>query len=193
MPDTILVALKLIFVAFVYLFVWQIAKSIAAHVGTGQPRTRTKPGAGLVVIRSETQAGLNLDVRDSLVIGRSEEADIQIEDTYASEFHVRLVNDTGILSLHDLGSTNGTYVNGRRVTVPLDLNKGDAVQDRQNRAGGHVKPATSNQLLARLVINCAHVKPATSYQLPAGLVVTWAQEPVPRSCRKPEAGSRKPR
>ena len=127
MPDTILVALKLIFVAFVYLFVWQIAKSIAAHIGTGQPRTRTKPGAGLVVIRSETQAGLNLDVRDSLVIGRSEEADIQIEDAYASEFHVRLVNDTGTLSLHDLGSTNGTYVNGRRVTGPLDLNTGDAV------------------------------------------------------------------
>ena len=118
MPDTILVALKLIFVAFVYLFVWQIAKSIAAHIGTGQPRTRTKPGAGLVVIRSETQAGLNLDVRDSLVIGRSEEADIQIEDAYASEFHVRLVNDTGTLSLHDLGSTNGTYVNGRRSPFP---------------------------------------------------------------------------
>ena len=30
--------------------------------------------------------------------------------------------------LHDLGSTNGTYVNGRRVSSPLDLNRGDAVQ-----------------------------------------------------------------
>ena len=128
MPDTILIALKLIFVAFIYLFVWQIARSIAAHLGTGQPRIRTKPGAGLVVVRSETQSGLNLEVRYSLVIGRSEEADVQIEDAYASEFHVRLVNETGNLALHDLGSTNGTYVNGRRVTVPLNLNKGDAVQ-----------------------------------------------------------------
>jgi pSer/pThr/pTyr-binding forkhead associated (FHA) protein len=127
-PDTILIALKLIFVAFIYLFVWQIARSIAAHLGTGQPRIRTKPGAGLVVVRSETQSGLNLEVRYSLVIGRSEEADVQIEDAYASEFHVRLVNETGNLALHDLGSTNGTYVNGRRVTVPLNLNKGDAVQ-----------------------------------------------------------------
>ena len=128
MPVIILVALKLIFVAFIYLFVWQIARAIAAHLGTGQPRARTKPGAGLVFVRSESQAGEAVDVRDSLVIGRSDEADVQIDDAYASEFHVRLINQTGRLALHDLGSTNGTYVNGRRVTTPLDLNKGDAVQ-----------------------------------------------------------------
>ena len=34
----------------------------------------------------------------------------------------------GQVVLHDLGSTNGTYVNGRRVTVPTPLSKGDAVQ-----------------------------------------------------------------
>ncbi len=128
MPVIILVALKLIFVAFIYLFVWQIARAIAAHLGTGQPRVRTQPGAGLVFVRSETQAGTNIDVRDSIVIGRSDQADVQIDDAYASEFHVRLTNRTGSLTLHDLGSTNGTYVNGRRVTTPLDLNKGDAVQ-----------------------------------------------------------------
>ena len=128
MPVIILVGLKLIYVAFIYLFVWVIARSIAAHLGTGQPRIRRKPGAGLVFVRSESQAGTNVDVKDSLVIGRSDEADIQIDDAYASEFHVRLINQTGTLALHDLGSTNGTYVNGRRVTAPLDLNRGDAVQ-----------------------------------------------------------------
>ena len=128
MPVIILVALKLIFVAFIYLFVWQIARAIAAHLGTGQPRARTRPGAALVFVRSDTQAGTNVDVRDSVVIGRSDEADVQIDDAYASEFHVRIINQTGTLALHDLGSTNGTYVNGRRVTAPLDLNKGDAVQ-----------------------------------------------------------------
>ncbi len=128
MPVIILVALKLIFVAFIYLFVWQIARSIAAHLGTGQPRIRSRPGAGLVVVRSDSQAGLNVDVKDAIVIGRSDDADIQIDDAYASEFHVRLINQSGQLALHDLGSTNGTYVNGRRVTAPLDLNKGDAVQ-----------------------------------------------------------------
>ena len=32
------------------------------------------------------------------------------------------------MTLADLGTTNGTYVNGRRVTTPLPLNEGDAVQ-----------------------------------------------------------------
>lgn len=128
MPVLILVALKLIFVAFIYIFVWQIARAIAAHLGSGQTRNKKKPGAGLVVVRSDTQSGLNVNVKDSLVLGRSEEADVVLDDVYASEFHIRLVSTDGRITLHDLGSTNGTYVNGRRVTSPLDLNRGDAVQ-----------------------------------------------------------------
>ncbi|MGH8873827.1 MAG: FHA domain-containing protein, partial [Acidimicrobiia bacterium] len=62
------------------------------------------------------------------VLGRSEQADVVIDDPYASEFHLRLTARDGRLMLHDLGSTNGTYVNGRRVTTPVDLNRGDAVQ-----------------------------------------------------------------
>jgi len=81
-----------------------------------------------VVVRSDTQSGLNVTVRDSVVLGRSDEADVILEDVYASEFHIRLVNSEGLITLHDLGSTNGTYVNGRRVTSPLGLNRGDAVQ-----------------------------------------------------------------
>ena len=128
MPAIILVSLKLIFVAYIYLFVWQIAKAIAAHVGSRRPRARIRPGSGLTVVRSDTQTGLRVDVRNPVVLGRSEGADVLIDDAYASEFHLRLVIDTGILSLHDLDSTNGTYVNGKRVTAPLQLNTGDSVQ-----------------------------------------------------------------
>lgn len=128
MPAIILVALKLIFVAFIYLFVWQIAKAIAAHVGTGSPGGRTRPGTGLTVVRSDTQSGLRVNVRQPVVLGRSEDADVIINDAYAADFHVRLVNETGVLSLFDLGSTTGTYVNGKRVNAPLELNRGDSVQ-----------------------------------------------------------------
>ena len=128
MPAIILVALKLIFVAYIYLFVWQIAKAVAAHVGTGRRGGRTKPGSGLTVVRSDTQSGLRVNVRQPVVLGRSEEADVILNDPYVAEFHVRLVSDTGVLSLFDLGSTTGTYVNGKRVSAPLQLNRGDAVQ-----------------------------------------------------------------
>jgi pSer/pThr/pTyr-binding forkhead associated (FHA) protein len=130
MPVLFLNILKLIFIALIYLFLWQVARAIAAHLGGvgAEPSSRRRAGGELVVVRSESQAGLHFSVRDVAVVGRSPEADVMLEDAYASEFHMRLVAKDGRLVLHDLGSTNGTYVNGRRVTSPLALNRGDAVQ-----------------------------------------------------------------
>lgn len=129
MPVLFLNLLKLIFIALIYLFLWQVARAIAAHIGTGgEPGGRRRSATELVVVRSDTQAGLHFPVRDVVVLGRSDEADVTLDDAYASEFHLRLVAKDGRVVLHDLGSTNGTYVNGRRVTSPITLNKGDAVQ-----------------------------------------------------------------
>ena len=52
------------------------------------------------------------------VVGRSPDADITIDDPYSSEFHARVGLQDDKVVVHDLGSTNGTYVNGRRVTSP---------------------------------------------------------------------------
>jgi hypothetical protein len=127
MPDVILALLRLIFLGLIYLFVWQVARGIATHLGIHADR-RKRRGTKVVVVRSESQAGLDFTVTDATVLGRSDEADIVIDDPYASEFHLRLVASEGGLTLHDLGSTNGTYLNGRRVTAPTELRRGDAVQ-----------------------------------------------------------------
>ena len=127
MPDTILALLRLIFLALIYLFVWQVARGIATHLGIHAER-RKRRGTKVVVVRSDTQAGLDFTVTDATVLGRSDEADIVLDDPYASEFHLRLVASEEGLTLHDLGSTNGTYLNGRRVTAPTELRRGDAVQ-----------------------------------------------------------------
>lgn len=127
MPDVILALLRLIFLGLVYLFVWQVARGIATHLGIHADR-RQRRGTKVVVVRSDSQAGLDFTVVDATVLGRSDEADIVIDDPYASEFHLRLVAQEGGLTLHDLGSTNGTYLNGRRVTAPTELRRGDAVQ-----------------------------------------------------------------
>lgn len=128
MPDVLLTLLRLIFLALVYLFVWQVARSIARHLGFHPPRGGRRGGTRVVVVRSDTQPGLQFTVSDATVLGRNQEADIVLEDPYASEFHLRLSSKDGRLVLSDLGSTNGTYVNGRRVTTPVDLTRGDAVQ-----------------------------------------------------------------
>lgn len=128
MPDFLLTALRLIFLALVYLFIWQVARSISSHLGLRQGGRGRRPGTRILVVRSDTQNGLDFTVRDSVVLGRSDQADVKLDDPYASEFHLRLTTKDDRLVLTDLGSTNGTYVNGRRATAPVDLNRGDSVQ-----------------------------------------------------------------
>jgi pSer/pThr/pTyr-binding forkhead associated (FHA) protein len=50
------------------------------------------------------------------VIGRGTDADIRLPDTGVSRKHVDVVLDNGVAIAEDLGSTNGTLVNGRRIT-----------------------------------------------------------------------------
>lgn len=128
MPDLLLTLLRLIFLALVYLFVWQVSRSITGHLGFRARSLRRRGGTRVVMVRSDTQAGVDFSVTDAVVLGRSPEADIVLEDPYASEFHLRLTAKEDRLVLSDLGSTNGTYVNGRRVTTPVDLSRGDAIQ-----------------------------------------------------------------
>ncbi len=128
MPALFLTLLKLIFIALLYLLLWQVARSVASHTGIFSGLGRRRHGTSVVVVHSDTQTGLRFDVKDAVVVGRSDNADVKIEDAYASEFHLRLVAQDNGLVLHDLGSTNGTYVNGRRISTPITLTQGDAVQ-----------------------------------------------------------------
>jgi pSer/pThr/pTyr-binding forkhead associated (FHA) protein len=126
-PDVILALLRIIFLGLVYLFVWQVARAIGSHLGISLKRSR-REGTKLVMVKSESQQGTELEVEDVTVLGRSAEADVLLDDPYASEFHMRLVANEKGLVLHDLGSTNGTYINGRRVTAPTTLRRGDTIQ-----------------------------------------------------------------
>ncbi len=129
MPALILNALKILFLVLMFLFLWQVGLAIRSHIGTGPSVKRTKGGHELVVLRGEAKKGTRLRLRPSgHTIGRSSEADVVIDDPYASEFHARVETHDGGTTVHDLGSTNGTYVNGRRITVPTPAGKGDTVQ-----------------------------------------------------------------
>lgn len=127
MPDVILALLRIIFLGLVYLFVWQVARAIGSHLGISV-RRRRKEGSRVLFVRSETQQGQEFEVGDVVVMGRSHEADVVLDDPYASDFHLRLVSQESGMMLHDLGSTNGTYVNGRRASAPTELKRGDTIQ-----------------------------------------------------------------
>lgn len=129
MPALFLNLLKLLFLVMLYLFLWQVVKAVRVHLGASGGHRAGKTAGELVVVRGEVSKGERLKLKSGgSVIGRSPEADVVIDDPYASEFHARVGPQDGKVVVYDLGSTNGTYVNGRRVAAPTTVVKGDTVQ-----------------------------------------------------------------
>jgi hypothetical protein len=97
---------------------------VSVHRGAGEdgePR--------LVVERAPGHTpGMEYDVGEGAVMGRGDQAEIRLEDPFASSRHARLVRQGGIVVLEDLGSTNGTYLNEELVTGPQPLHPGDRVR-----------------------------------------------------------------
>lgn len=82
----------------------------------------------LVMFRSDGERRSFSITRDMTVIGRREDCDLRIPLGEVSRKHCRLVRDGDTLRLEDLGSSNGTYLNGQRVQQEAMLNPGDSVQ-----------------------------------------------------------------
>jgi len=83
--------------------------------------------AVLVMFRSDGERRSFSIARDMTVIGRREDCDLRIPLGEVSRKHCRLIRDGDTLKLEDLGSSNGTYLNGQRVQE-AQLNPGDTLQ-----------------------------------------------------------------
>ena len=87
----------------------------------GPPKLRVQTAAGL-------RAGSAYDLSDGALLGRGDGADIRLEDAFASTRHARLVAEGDVIVLEDLGSTNGTYLNGEPLRGPQPLHVGDRIK-----------------------------------------------------------------
>jgi hypothetical protein len=72
--------------------------------------------------------GMEYDVGEGAVLGRGDQAEIRLEDPFASSRHAKLTRQGGIVVLEDLGSTNGTYLNEELLSGPQPLHQGDRVR-----------------------------------------------------------------
>jgi hypothetical protein len=129
MPALVLNLLKILFLVLIFIFLWQVTLAIRSHIGSGTAGRSGRASGELVLLRGDKKRGTVVKLRPGgLVIGRDPDAELTIDDPYASEFHARVGPHDGKVLVHDLGSTNGTYVNGRRVTAPVGVAKGDTIQ-----------------------------------------------------------------
>lgn len=81
----------------------------------------------LVVVEG-ADAGREFDVAGALIVGRDSSAGLVLDDSEASRRHATLSAEGGVLTCEDLGSTNGTFVNGERIAESRTLGDGDRVR-----------------------------------------------------------------
>ncbi len=83
-----------------------------------------------------------------IVIGREVGAEIALDDSQISRRHARLTITGNTVTIADLGSANGTFVNGRKIAGPTSLQEGDRIRigTHDFRIEGLAPPATAPQL-----------------------------------------------
>jgi hypothetical protein len=139
-----LLVLKIAFLVLLYLFIWRIVRSAARDVRMPQESFVLAPGSvpglgeapqiqsgRLVVIKSpalEEDDELLLDSA-ALLVGRGSGNDVNLaRDEYASSNHARVEPRRDGVWVEDVGSTNGTYLNGTRLTNAKRLAPGDILR-----------------------------------------------------------------
>lgn len=99
-------------------------------VGIAQTAPKTGPESAMLVLQRGLEAGRRwpLSKTRQITVGRSEDCDIFLPDRQVSRFHARVSWQGGGYQVEDLGSKNGTHVNGQEVQSPVPLEDGDELQ-----------------------------------------------------------------
>lgn len=128
--------LRILFIALLYFFVFQVIRVISREMrAVADPRAvgsdRDEVSGALRVEspgKTNLYAGQVFELEPVSVIGRDRRATIPVEHSFVSSEHSQISWEDGQWWASDLRSTNGTYVNGSRITVGTALEPGDQIQ-----------------------------------------------------------------
>jgi FHA domain-containing protein len=138
--EQLLLALQVAFVVLLYLFIWRVVRTASRDLAVGQesmiltpvrpaPARPARAAGRLVVVASpELDPGTALEISRELLAGRDASSDVRLPaDGYASGRHARFVRGQDADLVEDLDSTNGTFVNGERLSGSRPLHDGDTI------------------------------------------------------------------
>ena len=144
--EEVLLALKIAFLVLLYLLIWRIVRTVSRDMrrsyaqesfilppaAAAGGRLAVAPVGGKLVVQESPVLGEGVEFElDSapVTVGRAAQNDVAIEgDKFASARHVRFEPRRDGVWVSDLGSTNGTYVNGVRIAEARKLAPGDVVR-----------------------------------------------------------------
>ena len=149
MDEPLAVALKFGFLIVLYLFLLWVARSamrdLRRYEGSSLAEPVEAPGpvrsrragpdlrAGVsprleVVAAMGYEPGTSFDLGEGATLGRSNGADIRVDDPFASSAHARIFTRGDFMYVEDMGSTNGTYLNGRELRSAERLKMADVIR-----------------------------------------------------------------
>jgi pSer/pThr/pTyr-binding forkhead associated (FHA) protein len=150
-PESVLTILKFCFLALLYLFLFRVVRVVVKEMKAPQPVPQMPPGAQtaaptpaaarppkpargrgpgrLRIIAPANREGEQYTLVEELTVGRGGGCGIVLaDDSFVSTVHARIFRRDGAFYLEDLGSRNGTLLNGEAVTHAAPLRRGDQVQ-----------------------------------------------------------------
>lgn len=123
-----------IFVVILYFIITYALKIMYKDVKGGKKgkRTKTRQAHGLEVIKSSSNETLKqgsiIPVRETLSFGRKEDNSIILNDEFISGYHAKVYTRNNTFFIEDIGSTNGTFVNGKKIEGRIRLNINDEIR-----------------------------------------------------------------
>jgi pSer/pThr/pTyr-binding forkhead associated (FHA) protein len=148
MSEIALTVLKVLFLALLWLFILSAVSVIRSDLfgrtvpapdqqpqeledpaRAGRKGRRPRGDPRIFSIAQGNQAGLSAELAGGVImIGRGADCQLILDDDYVSTRHARVVSGVNGIYVEDLGSTNGTYVNGQRITAPTTITMSDTVR-----------------------------------------------------------------
>ncbi len=125
---------SILFVLLVYVFIISIIKMVNSDIAVMLKKKNAGGHAGTYLKLLNIRSSLNFPVSESyeiaadVKIGRDRSCEIRINDPFLSTVHAEILLEDGFCFLKDMGSTNGTLLNGERVEGdPIELINGDKI------------------------------------------------------------------
>ncbi len=137
--------------ALLYLFFLRVLRAVWVEMRDPKPVPATNPSATTVqaapavdkkprrppksaapsqlkVLEPVEQKGRLFELADEITVGRAVGCEISLDDRFISQLHARVFRRDGQVFVEDLGSTNGTFVNGTKVTAPVLIVSRDRIK-----------------------------------------------------------------